>query len=326
VFVTSSQPAPSAGSTAGLRLVRAERRSFAGPAEFLADPAGRAHLEGYLADLTRPYALRLDPAVEYGQSYGEMAEALIRATVPAGEPVDLLVVAFAVHDMQPGRATATYLSHVCPGTPLSFAICEQGSAAAFSGLRIAQDYTASAGCRRALLIVAEQAALPYHSTASLPVEHRAVALLFDGRPAGQADNGKHSAAPSWQVGDLRQLTGVGREQVPAAAAGQLAELSAGHHEVRVVLSATLADAWPHRPAELARVVPAGQPDTGLWWQLLDELEQFDAGPGSCDLLVAADYEPELGYLCLVTIEPATEPAIEPAAAESGLTSRWPGRP
>jgi len=73
-----------------------------------------------------------------------MAEALIRELVPADAPVDLIVLAFAVPDVRPGRATATYLSHVCPGNPLAFAVCDQGSAAAFTGLRLARSTGAPA--------------------------------------------------------------------------------------------------------------------------------------------------------------------------------------
>ncbi|MFL6162129.1 MAG: 2-hydroxy-acid oxidase [Jatrophihabitantaceae bacterium] len=293
MFVTSSQPVPSAGSTGGgLRLVRAERQGFAGPAEFLHSPDDRAHLGNYLADLTRPYGLTVpgelfDSPSDLGQSYGEMAEALIRATVPVDEPVDLLVLAFAVHDMQPGRATATYLSHVCPGTPLSFAICEQGSAAAFSGLRVARDYAASAGCRRTLLIVAEQASVPYPTHAPVPARHRGVALLFD------AESPDGPSGP--RLVGLRQQGGVPAGEVAARAAACLAELTAGDGRSRLVVSEALAWAWP---AAGARVAPAGQPSTGLWWQLIDELAD---GP---DLVVAADYDPDLGYLCLAALSRA----------------------
>jgi hypothetical protein len=268
-----------------LRLVRAERLGFDQPAEFLRDPAGRAHLDTYLTDLTKPYQLPYEPPTEYGQSYGEMAEALIGATVPADEPVDLLVLAFAVHDMQPGRATATYLSHVCPGTPLSFAICEQGSAAPFSGLRVARDYAASAGCRRALLIVAEQANVPYPTDGAVPARHRAIALLFD----AEADS---STGP--KLVGVRQRSGVPAADVADRAAAELAELAIGYLKPRLLLSEALAGAWPAADAVIA---PAGQPSTGLWWQLLDEVDDV----AGTDLLVAADYDPQLGCLSLAAL-------------------------
>ena len=125
-----------------LDLVRAVRGTFAGPAAFLADAANRARVGEYLADAARPYGREVPaalfgepPSPALGHSYGEMAEALIGPAVAGDEPVDLLILAFSIHDLRPGRQTAAYLSHVTPGAPMAFAICDQGSAAAFSGCR-----------------------------------------------------------------------------------------------------------------------------------------------------------------------------------------------
>ena len=59
---------------------------------------------------------------------------------------------------------------------------------------------------------------------------------------------------------------------------------------RLLLSESLAAHW-HEQAES---VPKGQPGTGLWWQLPDELAE------NTDLLLA-DYEPQLGYLSLAAL-------------------------
>jgi hypothetical protein len=294
VFVARPQTTPS--SRTDLRLIRAERQTFTGPAEFLRDPVQRADVGTFLADMARPYARAVPPGLfgeplspALGQSYGEMGRALLGTLVPADEPVDLLVLAFSVHDLWPGRATAAYLSHVCPGTPMSFAICDQGSAAAFSGLRIAREYAASAGCRRTLLIVVEQAALPYACTATLPSRHRGVAMLYG-----------ESELPSARVVDVRQHAGLAADGVADLAIAELAELSAGHSDVRLVLSDSLAAVWSRRPAGRVRVTPPGQPSTGVWWELVAELS---GGGDGADLLVAADYDPDLRYLCLAVIEP-----------------------
>jgi 4-hydroxymandelate oxidase len=180
VFVASP---PSITVRTGLPLIRAERRVFTGTAEFLDDPANRARTAEYLTDMARAYGRDGPASVAAGQSYGEMAEALIGSVVSADEPVDLLVLAFAVHDLWPSRQTAAYLSGVTPGTPLAFAICDQGSAAAFSGLTIAREYAASAGVRRALLIVVEQAEMPYDCAAPLPLRHQGVAMLYGPSPS-----------------------------------------------------------------------------------------------------------------------------------------------
>ena len=69
----------------------------------------------------------------------------------------------------------------------------------------------------------------------------------------------------------------------------------------MVLSADLAAAWPAHPVEGVTVTPPGQPTTGLWWTLLDRLTDR---PGRSRPVVAADYDPDLRYLCLVTWEDA----------------------
>ncbi|MFE2753922.1 hypothetical protein ACFXGA_18185 [Actinosynnema sp. NPDC059335] len=258
-----------------MRLIRAERRSFAGTAAFLADDGHREVVTTYFTDLARSLGDGSEPDLA-GHSYGEMAGALLPDVVPDGEPVDLLVLAYAIHDMWPGRATATYLSHLCPGTPRSFAVCDQGSAAPFTALRIIRDH----GARRALLIVAEQASLPYRSAVTPPAEHRAVALLY-GDDAGA------------RVTDVRQYPDVHPAAVPELASRGVAELSAGHG-ARVVLGDALADAWPgHDPGH--ERVPAGQPTTGVWWHLAG------AFADSADPVVIADYDPALRYLCLAAV-------------------------
>ncbi|MDQ1742049.1 MAG: hypothetical protein QOE23_388 [Pseudonocardiales bacterium] len=229
-----------------------------------------------------------------------MAEALIAAVVPPDRPVDLLVLAYSIHDVQPGRATATYLSSVCPGTPLSFAICDQGSAAAFTGLRIATDYRADpSGSGRVLLIVLEQAVLPYPTApgvpAARPTRHRGVALLFEREPAEPepTEPRQFEGAAAARLVGLRQRPGVAAADVAEQAAADLADLSAGRCRVRVLASPALAASWPGPSDDGLEVGPADQPATGPWWQLLDVLATEQP-----DLLVVADYDPELGYLCL----------------------------
>lgn len=270
----ATRPGP-ASSRAAPNLIRTERATFVGPARFLTDDDHRASVGAYLADMTRPFGI--EPHSELsGQSYGEMSAALVSAIVPTEEPVDLLVLAFAVHDLWPGRATAAYLSRVCPGTPMSFAICDQGRAAAFTGLRVIHTYRP----RRALLLVVEQATIPYDSPATPPVEHRGVAMLF-GDAAGSPVAGVH------------QHSGVAPDSVADHTTAGIAELSAGHDEVRVVLGDGLATAWPEHPGHT--VVAAGQPTTGTWWQLADQLTD------PADLVVIADYDPDLRNLCLTGI-------------------------
>jgi hypothetical protein len=300
MFVALPPAGPPRHRDRDLHLVRAVHRSFTGPAEFLADPANRARVGEYLADMTRPYGHEV-PAAMFGESlspalghsYGEMAEALIGSAVSADEPVDLLVLAFSIHDLWPGRQTAAYLSHRTPGAPMAFAVCDQGPAAAFSGLRIAREYASSAAVRRALLIVVEQAALPYSSPATLPSQHRGVAMLFGDGAMSQA-----------RVAAVRQHPGVPPGDAAGLAAADLVELAAGYYDVGLVVGDALAAEWTTPVAGRVRVMPPGQPSTAVWSGLIDELASDGGHP---DLLVAADYDPGLRYLCLTAFDTRTAP-------------------
>lgn len=244
-------------------LLRAVRRTFTGPARLAGDATNAQRLEVYLTDMLRPYGLHPDPGALHraaGQSYGEMAEWAIGALLGPADDVDLLVLAFAVPDVTPGRATATYLSHVCPGTPLAFAICDQGRAAAFTGLRIVREY----GCRRALLVVVEQADLPYpvRPPVPLPAVHSVVALLLGSGP---------SAHPVTSI-DIHTDTSIDEARARLPRGGT------------VILGSSLGGADTARPY------------TGVWWELAGALEE---APGR---VVLADYDEQLRYLCTATVE------------------------
>jgi hypothetical protein len=290
--VFTARPPASPPPRRDLCLVRAVRDAFTGPAEFLGDPGNRARVAEYLTDMARAYAREVPTDLfgepQLGHSYGEMAQALIESVVGADEPVDLLILAFSIHDLRPGRQTAAYLSHVTPGAPMAFAVCDQGSAAAFSGLRIAGEYASSTGIRRTLLIVVEQAALPYSCPVPVPSQHRGVAMLYG-----------ECATPQARVVGLRQHPGVPPGHVADLAAAGLTDLAAGHPEVGLVLGDALATVWTAPAAGRVRVMPPGQPSTGVWWGLIDELTN---GSGHPERLVAADYDPGLRYLCLTAFD------------------------
>jgi hypothetical protein len=264
----------------GLDVLRVVRRTFTEPARLAGDATNATRLEAYLTDMLRPYGLAPDPEAlgrRAGQSYGELAEWAIANAVGPGEEVDLLVLAFAVPDITPGRATATYLSHVCPGNPLAFAICDQGRAAAFTGLRIIREYARTGGCRRALLIVVEQADLPYPTEppVTLPAAHAVVALLL-GSPA--ADGSRVAAVesrPDTSIDDARTV--VARDL-----AGSTAILGAP-------LAGTVTGA--------VRVADDRQPSTGVWWELAAELDRTGSRR-----VVLADYDEQLRYLCTAAFD------------------------
>jgi hypothetical protein len=273
-------------------------------------PAGAAdpELRVYLADLVRPYGLALredELARGAGQSYGEMAAALVAELTAEGEPVDLLMLAFAVPDVTPQRATASYLSALCPGEPMAFALCDQGSVAAFTGLRLAREYGGDGGCRRSLLLAAEQPVLHYDpgpagDAVALPVRSAAVALMCgDSGPA--------------RVGALRLCPGTPPGRAAAVLAAELASLPGpaglpgpvGSVPPVVIMGAQLAphagDDWPQALAGAeVRTVPPGQPATGVWSELADGWAGWLAAGRR---ILVADYDPAVECLALASIEP-----------------------
>lgn len=292
---------PAPGGPRGLRLRRAARRVFGDTSVLSRDP----QLPVFMGDLVRPYGLPFRPdvlAAGRGHTYGEMAEALIPAVVSPDEPVDLLVLAFGIHDVRPGRATATYLSSVCPGAPTAFAVCDQGTLAPFTALRLLGEYARDGSCRRGLLVVAEQSALHYRPAGPGPVpdRHATVVLLFD-----LADGG------GGRLGGVRQRAGVGVDALPRALAAEVAALAAGRGDVTLVPGAGLAGV-PLPEGVRLRPGPAGQPHTGPWWEL--------AGPSAGGLLLLADADPAAGELAVAALDftrPPADPATRPAAGTAG---------
>ncbi|MDI1463579.1 2-hydroxy-acid oxidase [Catellatospora sp. KI3] len=268
-----SRPSP----PVDLCVTRMARRTFDTPA--LLPPEHGDALDAFVDDLVRPYGLAPGgrPA---GHSYGEMAAEVVGLAVRPDEPVDLLVLAFAVPDLRPGRATATYLSHVCPGGPQAFAVCDQGSAAAFTALRLAREHLRTEACARVLVLVAEQSGLPYPTAAPglVPQRHAAVGLLCERTgPTRLRDLGQH---PGTDAGQAAKLL--------------LAAVEAAGGGASVVLGSGLADAADAVPQQRLRVAPSGQPLTGVWWAL--------AGQQVGHEVLVADYDPLLGYLSLATFD------------------------
>lgn len=95
-------------------------------------------------------------------AFTDLAERAWRATpgVAPGSP-DLLVLAYALHDLHPLTTVSSRLNHQLGGRSRSFAISEQGLGAPFTALRIAQSYARSGRCSSAALFVLEQATYPY---------------------------------------------------------------------------------------------------------------------------------------------------------------------
>jgi 4-hydroxymandelate oxidase len=245
------------------------------------DPA----LAQYMSDLAGQRGLPWRPevlAAGLGQTYGEMAERLLPAVVGTDEPVDVLVLAFGVHDIRPGRSTATYLSSVCPGTPNAFAICDQGTLAPLTALRLLHSYAATGATGRGVLVVAEQATLHYPPArpVPLPERHAAVVLLFE--VTGDGHWLRRHPTPSTLDGAL---------------AADVAELTRGHDDALLVTGPGLLGV--PLPAGVKHATgPLGQPHTAAWWEL--------AGAGDGRVLMA-DSDPDDGALCVAALDVSADP-------------------
>lgn len=290
----AAPPSGAAGSHPRIGSVAARR--FPGRSELSLDP----DLRVYLGDLTRPYgvALREDLFERgVGHTYAEMAEALIRDTVREDRPVDVLVLAYAVHDVRPGQSTALYLSDICPGRPLAFTVCDQGVAGPYTAVRIASEYVRGGDSMRALIVIAEQDALHYEPPTEpdvplmLPDGHHAAVMLLEG-----------VGTPS--VTSVREYAGTAPADVRGLLAEQLADLTAATDPGRRVL--LLGGGLSKDDADglgVDRVIaaPTGQPCTGVWSELAQGHAEW-AAQGA--LVTLADYDRQLRTLCLCTIEAA----------------------
>jgi hypothetical protein len=291
--VYRSSPPTLGTGTPPLRISGAARRVFDDQADAARRPAYRA----YLTDMVRPFGLAVHAEAldeGRGQSYGDMADALIAEVTTEDQLTDLLVMAFAVPDVTPWRCTAAHLSHRCPGNPMAFAVSDCGTTAAFTGLRLIRTQAVGPSSPRALLIITEQAAINHELPvpASIPARHAAVALRCD------------RAGPGL-VNSVRLRSGVTRSEAAGLLATGLAELSAEHDNVTVIAGAQLEQTALSAAVEVGATVivaSAGQPCTGVWWEVAGRLPEW-AERGGRRVLVA-DYDPLPGSLGVAVIDVA----------------------
>jgi 4-hydroxymandelate oxidase len=275
------------GDRAELRVRGAVSRTFGELTGQVLNPT----LRGYVADMTAPYGLAvhedlLDQGA--GHSYGEMCAPLLTELVSEERPADLLVLATAVPDIRYGRATATYLSWQCPGTPLAFAVCDQGLLAAFTALHLIDGYARTGGCRRAVLLVAEQPTLYHELPVSTPVPDRAAAVGV----VLEADGARGALS-------VRRHPRPAEHRVPEVLAAEVARLAADGPAPAVLLGAQLAAAVGDRSlGGDVRVCRENQPFTGIWHELSRGLPGWRESGGQ---VLLAEYDPTLGHLFSATL-------------------------
>jgi hypothetical protein len=119
-----------------------------------------------------------------------------------------------------------------------------------------------------------------------------------------------------RVVGVRQRPGVAPDDVARLAAEDLIALAKEHRDVALVCGDALASVWTAPEADRVRMVAPGQPATGVWSELIDELTRVDGGSassraaneGGTDLVVAADYDPDLRYLCMTGFATGPDPS------------------
>ncbi|MGW4652438.1 hypothetical protein [Kitasatospora sp. NPDC004289] len=302
----------------GLRVTRALAAGFEGRSEASLHP----DLRTFVGDLVRPYGLPLREDLlreGAGHDYGEMAAGLLGKVLAEDEPADLLILAFSSHDVRPAAPSALYLSRHCPGQPMAFAICDQGSAAAFTALRIAAAHHRTGGCRRAVVVLAEQSVLHYEAPESvaLPAQHRAVVLVCEegegeGLRVRQEEQSDGSLALASVLAAHRELgtdaglllaADLGRTEGPervGTALGAGTTVGAGTAlGAGTAVGAEAADGAGATDA-VGTTAPPGQPFTGVWSLLAEHLARHPETGGGGPLLVA-DHDRRLGRLSILTL-------------------------
>ena len=270
-----------------LRVHSAAGRTFDELTGQVVNPA----LRGYVADMTAPYGIAVrDDLIEQGvgHSYGEMCAPLLAELVSEERPADLLVLATGIPDVRLGRATATYLSWHCAGAPLAFAVCDQGLLAAFTALHLIDGYARTGGCRRAVLLVAEQPTLLHELPVPTPVPDRAAAVgvvLEPDGPRGALSTRRH--------------TNLTEHDVAEVLAAEVARLSGGRSKPTVLLGACLAEVTADRSVGGdVQVCRENQPFTGIWLELSHSLSGWQESGAQ---VLLAEYDPTLGCLFSATV-------------------------
>jgi len=255
------------------------RRAF----DWVDDPADG--LLQFIRDLAIPpvFGVREDVLDRSHVSYSEMTDTLVLAAESGGEPLDLVVLAYSISELDPRRCVATRAHRLSAGDPFGFAISDQGTAAPFTALALIESYLRSGACHRALLVVAEQADVPYHvpTGTALPERDTAVALVLD-RAAGA------------RVRALRLHASVAPSEVEARVAADLAALPSGPSGPSG-LSGSSGPVTVIGPGGL----PSGLVCTAPWWALAEELDRPDDDPRRT---VLVNYEASLGYLGVLVVD------------------------
>ncbi|WP_329182066.1 hypothetical protein OG754_40005 (plasmid) [Streptomyces decoyicus] len=211
----------------------------------------------HFTDLTGAYGRTYRPDLVpggAGNDFATMSRLLVESLRLADEPVGAAIVAHATPDLDCRRAAATYLSDAWSHGPLAFGVSEQGGVTPFSALGLAGACARRHALSRVLVLVLDQASLPYDTGTDL-ARDAGVGLLL---AADDAPGIRPSA---------RVTPGVAAQDVQAELARQLApSLAAGPVTLVAGPGIDPGRDVPDAVAEV-RTTPKGFLCTGLWAEL-----------------------------------------------------------
>lgn len=201
MYRTAAPALDQARGTIPLRLTRVVRRRLTGGTP----PDDEPWLHRYYADMAALYGVehRREVLAE-GNTFGALTGAVLAGVVSPDQPVDLVIIANVLPDLDPRFSPGARLTRDVPGTPLVFALSGVDDSVTFTALRVAGDYARRHAHRRAIVLVVDQSTLPYRTDAE-PAGDAAVALLLEDGPGSSIAVGR--------------LPDVAPHEVPAAVAG-----------------------------------------------------------------------------------------------------------
>lgn len=207
--------------------------------------------------LLAPYGMKFEPkCATEGRNFTFAAlaeQALYSMAEPLPAP-DLIIVTYALSDPHSMETTvASHLNSALGGRSISFAISEQGLAAPFTALRVADAYARTGRCDSMALFILEQATYPY----KLPFA----------RHADLVDSGvlvSFGRAGSWNISGVRSAPG-------RAALPELIRIPAGQaaQDVLVVAGPWMDHAQAEGAGPALHRAPPGSYCTSVWLELAE---------------------------------------------------------
>jgi hypothetical protein len=243
--------------------------------------------------LLEPYGMKFEPEwASKGRNFTFLALAeqiLYSLHDPLPEP-DLIIVAYALPDPHSLKKTlSSHLNNVLGGGSISFAISEQGLAAPFTALRVADSFARSGRCRSAALFILEQATFPYK-----------VPFAQD---AGLVDSGVLmllGKAGSW---DMTAVRSAG----PHTELPELIRVPAGQpaHDVLVVAGPWIDLGRVEAAGPKIHRAPPGSYCTSVWLELARHYQDWTR---DYTTIVLCDTDPGTGISQAATLSRAGHPA------------------